>query len=50
MTHLDAGDVGDRIERPWRAADGEFEIVLARFLRMQRTRKRKDADNHQEGR
>ena len=48
MAHFDAGHVGDRVERPGRAADRKLEVVFARFLRMQRTRKRKDADNSQE--
>jgi hypothetical protein len=50
MAHLDACHVSNRVLRPWCATNGEFEVVFARFLRIQRTRKRKDADNHEKNR
>src|SRR5262249_20182394 len=31
VSDFDAGDVGDRVERTGRSADGELEIVLARL-------------------
>ena len=35
VAHLDAGHVGDRIERPGGAADRQLEIALSRLLRLQ---------------
>ena len=34
VTDLDAGDVGDGIERPGGAADRQLEIALSRLLRL----------------
>ena len=40
VAHFDAGHVGDRVERPRRAADGQLEVALPRLLRVKTCHRR----------
>ena len=48
VADLDAGHVGDRIERPGGAANRQLEITLSRLLRLQNARQREESHQQSE--
>jgi hypothetical protein len=46
LTDLDAGDVGNSVERPGGSADRKLQVALTRLLREQGARKNDDGSGY----